>query len=154
MCATMMITNTVLMKTFGYHPYFTGMVAEDIHWVYRILKYYKGVSIPEVLYFINIREDSLTGNFYSGKNVKAASMFILLEKIIHKDINEKIDVLDPGNIDELKALELLACEEKLSEQIKFNHKIRAAYENSWNFKIGKFLLTPCKKLSRLRKLLK
>ncbi len=154
MCATMMISKNVLMKTFGYHPYFKGKVAEDIHWVYRILKYHKGVSIPDVLYFINLREDSLTGNLYSGNNVKAASMFQLLDKLIHIDINENFDALDPENIDVLKALELLACEEALSEQIKFAHKTRVAYENSWNFKIGKFILIPFKMLASFIKLFK
>lgn len=146
MCATMMITNKVLKNTFGYHPFFTGKVAEDIHWVYRILKYYKGISIPEVLYFINLREDSLTGNLYSGKNVKAVSMFKLLDKIIYKDIYENFDVLDAANINELKVIELLACEETLAEQIQFTRQLKSVYENSWNFKIGKLVLTPFKYL--------
>ena len=154
MCATMMITQKVLRKFFGYNPFFKGRVAEDIHWLYRILKFNKGISIPEVLYFINLREASLTGYFYSGKNAKAAYSWQLLAKIIHKDIYENIDVLDAENVNELKALELQACEEALVEQIQLNHKIIAVYENSTSFKIGKIVLTPFKKLSGLRKYFK
>ena len=154
MCATMMITRNVLKVTYGYDIYFTGKIAEDIHWIYRILKYYKGMSITEPLYFINQRENSLTGNHYSGNNPKSTYSLQLLTKIIHKDIYENIDVLDPANIDEFKALELVACEEVLVEQIQLNHKTKMVYENSSSFKIGKIILSPLKKFNKLLNLLK
>jgi glycosyltransferase involved in cell wall biosynthesis len=142
MCATMMITKDVLESTKGYHPYFSGRVAEDIHWVYRILKRFKGIAINQPLYNIRIREGSLTQSQFAGKNSKSAYSWQLLSKIIQKDINEQVDVLAPQNINELKRLELLACEEALTESMKTSQNIREKYERSWSFKVGKIFLWP------------
>jgi glycosyltransferase involved in cell wall biosynthesis len=141
-CATMMITKQVLNQTCGYHPYFAGRVAEDIHWVYRILKSFKGITIDEALYNIKITKDSLTREQFSGKNIKSAYSWKLLSKIIHKDVHENMDVLDPDNIEELRKLELEASEEALAENIRLVHATKALYENSWSFKLGRLLLSP------------
>jgi glycosyltransferase involved in cell wall biosynthesis len=149
-CATMMITRDVLKKTGGYHSYFTGRLAEDIQWVYRILKDYPGLTINKPLYNYFWRESSFTGIQFSGKNAKYSYSWQLLAKIIYKDLHENIDILDPRNIHELKKLELQACEEALVEQIKFNNTLRQIYENSSSFRIGKFLLTPFRLLKNKR----
>ncbi len=149
MCATMMITRNVLKQTYGYDIYFAGKIAEDIHWIYRILKIYKGISITEALYFINQRENSLTGNHYSGNNAKSAYSFQLLTKIIYKDIYENIDVLDPDNILKLKVLELEACEEALVENIRLLNETKKVYKNSMSFRIGKCILWPLRFLRHL-----
>jgi glycosyltransferase involved in cell wall biosynthesis len=153
-CATMMITKVVLNKTKGYHPYFVGRVAEDTQWIYRILKDFTGLTVDEVLYNYVVRKGSLTQIQFSGSNVKAAYSWQLLAKIIYKDFYENFDLLDADNVNELKAVELQACEEALVEQIQRNHKISAVYENSTSFKIGKIVLTPFLKLSGLRKYFK
>lgn len=141
-CSTMMVTKKALKNTGGYHPYFAGRVAEDIQWIYRILKTYKGITIDEHLYNYSAREGSFTHLQFEGKNAKYAYSWQLLAKIIHKHIYENIDVLEPENIDVLKELELEACEEALIENIKLVNETRRLYENSFSFKLGKYLLTP------------
>ena len=141
-CATMMVTKMVLQNTGGYNPYFAGRVAEDIQWIFRILKTYKGITIDELLYNYSSREGSFTHLQFEGKNAKYAYSWQLLTKIIHKDIYDNIDVLEPESINVLKELELEACEEALIENIKLVNETRSLYENSFSFKLGKFLLTP------------
>jgi glycosyltransferase involved in cell wall biosynthesis len=141
-CATMMIKKEVLESTKGYHEYFTGKVAEDIHWVYRILRSYKGITINKQLYNINYRQESLTAAQISGVNPKAAYMWKLLAKIIYKDINEGVDLLDSNHIDELRTFELISCEEALSEAIKLSNETRKMFETSWSYRLGRFLLRP------------
>jgi glycosyltransferase involved in cell wall biosynthesis len=141
-CATMMITKEVLDETRGYHNYFTGRVAEDIHWVYRILKKHSGVTINKPFYHIQQTIDSLTHDQSTGKSAKSAYAWQLLSKIIYKDIYENIDVLAPANESILKTLELEACEEALVENIKNTISIRATYEQSSSYKLGRFLLSP------------
>ena len=141
-CPTMMITKDVLDIIGGYHLYFKGRVGEDIHWIYRILKNGKGICIDEPLYHYTLRNESLTGLQFTGKNAKAAYSWQLLTKIIFKDINENVDLLSPNNFDELRALELLSCEEVLVEKIRQLNYLHHAYENSANFKLGKFVLFP------------
>jgi glycosyltransferase involved in cell wall biosynthesis len=153
-CPSMMISKAVLNDFCGYDTYFIGRVGEDIHWIYRILKKFQGVSINEPLYNYTLRIDSLTGNQFMGNNPKAAYAWKLLSVIIFKDIYEKFDLLDSENINALKEIELLACEAALLEQIKLNHKTTAAYEKSRSFKIGKIVLMPFKKLAELRKFFK
>ena len=141
-CGTMMISKATLPKTGGYHRYFTGRVAEDIHWIYRILKDFKGVTIEKVLYNYRTREGSLTDVSFSGTNAKYAYSCQLLSRIIYKDVHENKDVLDPANKEELLKLELEACEEKLNDTLKFLNDTRNTYENSFSFKLGKFILKP------------
>jgi len=141
-CATMMISKEVLKKTGGYHPYFKGRVAEDTHWVYRILKDFKGKTIDKVLYNYLIREGSFTQIQSKGTNSKYAYSWQLLSKIIHKDRYEGINVLAPENTEILKRLELEACEQALLENIKLLNETKKNYENSFSFRIGKFITTP------------
>jgi glycosyltransferase involved in cell wall biosynthesis len=142
MCATMMITREVLNKTKGYHPFFSGRVAEDIHWVYRILKEFKGSTVNKILYNINQREGSLTEKQLNGKNAKAAYTWKLLSKIIYRDYEKNIDVLEPIYENELRSLELEACEEELVERIFLNNKLQTTYETSMRYRLGKLLLSP------------
>jgi len=153
-CPSMMISKAVLIDFCGYDSYFIGRVGEDIHWIYRILKKFQGVSVNEPLYYYNVRIDSLTGNQFMGNNPKAAYTWGLLSEIIYKDIYENIDALDSKYSELLKDLELKACEESLIINIQLKNETRYTYENSMNFKIGKLILTPFKKLVRLRKLFK
>lgn len=153
-CPSMMISKTVLVNFCGYHPYFFGRVGEDIHWIYKILKKFQGVTVNEPLYYYNVRIDSLTGNQFMGNNPKAAYTWGLLSEIIYKDIYENIDTLDSKYSELLKDLELKACEEALIKNIQLKNETRYTYENSMNFKIGKLILTPFKMLVRLRKLFK
>lgn len=147
-CATMMITKEVLNKTGGYHPFFVGRVAEDTHWIYRILKTNKGFALNDILYFINEHEESLTGNQFSGKNAKAAYSWKLLAKIIYKDIYENTDVLDSKHSQLLKELELQACEEALMENIQRYNSTKDNYEKSHSFRLGNFLLAPIRFLKK------
>lgn len=140
-CATMMISKKVLEITMGYNEYFKGRVAEDAHWVYRILKDFKGIAVNEVLYHYNLRGDSLSGIQIAGKNVKAAYSWLLLGRIIYKDIYENINLLAPENKAALAAIELEACEEALKESLQNNIKLKAAYENSRSFKLVKKLIS-------------
>ncbi len=140
-CATMMISKKVLEETGGYHTYFKGRVGEDIYWVYKILKKFKGVGINEALYNYSLRTDSLTGLQFNGKNAKAGYAWQLLEKLIYKDINENIDLLEPEQVEKLKQIELEACEDALLKSIKNGIQIKAAYENSNSFKIGNKILS-------------
>lgn len=143
-CATMMISRAALDKTSGYDPYFAGRVAEDIHWVYRILKHFKGVTVNKPLYNYTIRKGSFTQLLDTGHKPKYAYSWQLLSRIIYKDIYEGVDVLAPGNKDVLSKLELEACEEALVEKIRFLNETISMYENSTSFRIGKWLLKPWK----------
>lgn len=150
-CGTMMISKSALKETSGYHPYFTGRVAEDIHWIYRILKDFKGITINKALYNYRLREGSFTQLQSIGIKPKYAYSWQLLSKIIYKDVHEGIDVLDPENTEILKTLELEACEEALMEKTLQVNATVALYENSTNFKIGKFILSPLRFLKSLNK---
>lgn len=141
-CATMMISKLVLENTGGYHPYFAGRVGEDIQWIYRILKTYKGITLNEALYNYTIRQGSLTQISVSGKNAKYAYSWQLLSKIIYKDVHEGIDLLAPSHADLLRKIELEACEDALVEKITLLNETRLLYENSTSFKLGKLILSP------------
>ena len=141
-CPTMMISRISLEKTKGYSPYFAGRVAEDIQWIYRILKEFKGITIDKILYNYSLREGSFTETQAKGIKAKYAYSWQLLSKIIYKDVHESVDVLAPENAGILKRLELEACEDALVENIKLlNHTIEV-YEKSKSFRLGKILLTP------------
>ncbi len=150
-CGTMMITKIALGKTGGYHPYFAGRVAEDSHWIYRILKDFKGITLDKVLYNYLIRPGSFTQVQTSGLNAKYAYSWQLLSKIIYKDIHESIDVLHPDNIKLLKKLELEACEDALVEKIQLLNQTIGVYENSVSFKLGRFILSPWRFLKSIKK---
>ncbi|HEX8279048.1 MAG TPA: glycosyltransferase family A protein, partial [Segetibacter sp.] len=141
-CPTMMITEEVLRATSGYHPYFAGRVAEDIHWIYRILKKYSGTTINKALYNYHIREGAFTQIQVSGTKAKYIYAWHLLSKIISKDHQENIDLLAPENSDELKRLELVACEEALVEKTTGLLELQLNYEKSASYRLGKLLLSP------------
>jgi glycosyltransferase involved in cell wall biosynthesis len=141
-CGTMMISKNVLIKTGGYHPFFKGRVAEDIHWIYRILNEFKGITVDAVLYNYNVREGSFSQTNALGIKPKYAYSCHLLSKIIYKNMHEGIDVLAPENISVLKEMELDACEKALVEKIRELNNLKMTYENSATFKIGKLLLRP------------
>lgn len=141
-CPTMMISRKALQKTGGYHPYFAGRVAEDIQWIYRILKNFKGVTVREVLYNYSLRENSFTHAQSNGINPKYAYSWQLLAKIIHKDMHEGIDILAPENAELLKRIELEACEDALAEKVQELNHLKDVYESSARYKLGKFLLSP------------
>ena len=149
-CGTMMISKAALAKTGGYHPYFAGRVAEDIQWIYRILKDFKGVTIDKVLYNYSVRKGSLTGISSTGKNPKYNYSVQLLSKIIYKDVHEGIDILNNGDPYALKSLELEACEEALAEAVKALNETHTVYQKSISYNIGKFILRPLQFL-KLRK---
>jgi len=148
-CATMMITKEALVKTKGYHPYFKGRVAEDTHWVYRILKDFKGKTVDKILYNYLIREGSFTQLQSKGTNAKYAYSWHLLSKIIQKDIYEGIDVLAPENTDILRRFELEACEQALVEYVNLLNHTRNLYENSTNFRLGKLMLSPLRFFAKI-----
>lgn len=141
-CPTMMISKEVLLKTKGYSSYFSGRVAEDIQWIYRILKNYNGITVNEPLYNYRLREGSFTQIASTGTNAKYAYSWQLLSKIIHKDVYEGVDVLAPENKELLNQLELEACEDALVQTTKLLNETRALYENSTSFRLGKLLLRP------------
>lgn len=141
-CGTMMISKVVLKKTLGYHPYFVGRVAEDIHWIYRILKDFKGITIDEVLYNYRLREGSFSQVQTTGTKPKYTYSWHLLTKIIYKDIHDGVDVLTPDNEALLQKLELESCEDALVENIQLLKNTIKVYESSKSFRLGKFLLTP------------
>lgn len=150
-CGTMMISKEVLNKTKGYHSYFIGRVGEDIHWIYRILKEFKGITVDQYLYNYRVRKGSFTHIQSLGIKPKYAYSWDLLSKIIYKDIHESTDVLAPENVALLRELELDACEKVLKEKIELlNHTIQV-YENSMSFKLGKLLLFPWRFLKYLMK---
>lgn len=149
-CPTMMISRPALQKTKGYSSYFAGRVAEDIQWIYRILKDFKGVTVDKVLYNYNLRKGSFTQIQSTGIKPKYAYSWQLLSKIIYKDIHERINVLAPENRGLLSQLELEACEDALVENIQLLNKTINIYENSASFKVGKLLLTPWRLLKSLK----
>jgi glycosyltransferase involved in cell wall biosynthesis len=149
-CATMMITREVLKTTGGYHEYFKGRIAEDIHWIYRILKQNQGITVNKPLYHYNIREGSFTQQQLVGKNAKHAYAWHLLSKIIHKDVYENTDLLSLENREELLKIELLACEEALTESLVASRVLREKYEKSMSYRIGKFLLKPLHFLKQIK----
>jgi glycosyltransferase involved in cell wall biosynthesis len=148
-CPTMMISREVLLKTKGYSSYFSGRVAEDIQWIYRILKDFKGITINQPLYNYRLREGSFTHIQSTGTNAKYAYSWQLLSKIIHKDVYEGIDVLAPENKELLNQLELEACEDALMQTTQLLNETRALYENSTSFKLGNLLLKPFHALKKL-----
>jgi len=148
-CPTMMISREVLLKTKGYSSYFSGRVAEDIQWIYRILKDFRGITIGKPLYNYRLRDGSFSQIQSTGTNAKYAYSWHLLSKIIHKDVYQGVDVLAVENKELLNKLELEACEDALVETIQLLNKTRLDYENSTNFKLGKFLLTPFHTLKNL-----
>ncbi|RZL05855.1 MAG: glycosyltransferase family 2 protein [Pedobacter sp.] len=147
-CPSIMISRAALEKTGGYHEYFKGRVAEDVQWIYRILKYFKGITVPEMLYHYTVREDSLTGIQFSGKNAKAAYSWPLLKRIIYFDVNKNLDLLAKENEEILTAVELEACEEALVESLQYAIRLREVYENSRSFRIGKQVVAILKKFKR------
>ncbi|MDP4286099.1 MAG: glycosyltransferase family 2 protein [Bacteroidota bacterium] len=149
-CGTMMISKAALVKTGGYHPYFAGRVAEDIQWIYRILKDFKGITIDRVLYNYYARECSLTGISSSGENPKYNYSVQLLSKIIYKDVHEGIDILNSGDPYALKLLELEACEEALAESKKALNETHRVYQQSISYKIGRFILRPLQFLKLMK----
>lgn len=148
-CGTMMISKQALDKTNGYHPFFKGRVGEDIHWVYRTLKNFNGITIDKVLYNYRLRDGSFTQIQSVGLKPKYVYSWQLISKIIYKDIHEGVDVLAPGNNDILKNLELEACEEALKENVRLLNETRKIYEESTSFKMGKILLTPVRLWNRI-----
>lgn len=148
-CPTMMISREALLKTKGYSSYFSGRVAEDIQWIYRILKDFKGITIDKALYNYRLRNGSFSQIQSTGTNAKYAYSWHLLSKIIHKDVYEGVDVFAIENKELLNKLELEACEDALVQTIQLLNKTRLDYENSTNFKLGKFLLTPFHTLKNL-----
>jgi glycosyltransferase involved in cell wall biosynthesis len=150
-CATIMMSREALQKTKGYNPYFRGRVAEDIQWIYRILKEFKGITINKRLYNYRLREESFTQIQAMGIKPKYAYSWQLLSKIIHQDIKEGIDVLKPENSDLLKKIELEACEEALSEKIRELNDLQIVYESSARYKLGKLLLAPWSSIRRIMK---
>jgi len=149
-CPTMMISREVLLKTKGYSPYFSGRVAEDIQWIYRILKDFRGITIDKALYNYRLRKGSFSDIQSTGTNAKYAYSWHLLSKIIHKDVYEGIDVLAVENKELLHKLELEACEDALVKTIQLLNETRSVYENSTSFRLGKFLLTPFHALKNLK----
>jgi len=149
-CPTMMISKSALHETGGYHPYFTGRVAEDIQWIYRILKDFKGITVDKILYNYRSREDSFTHVQSTGIKPKYAYSWQLLSKIIYKDVYEGIDVLASENRESLNKLELEACEDALRERIQLMNKMKINYEQSASYKIGRLLLTPIRILRIIR----
>jgi glycosyltransferase involved in cell wall biosynthesis len=147
-CGTMMISKQVLKSTGGYHPYFKGRVGEDIHWIYRILKQFSGITIPEVLYNYCAREGSFTGMQFAGRNAKYAYSWPLIRKIIFKDVHEDVDVLSVENKQLLHQLELEACEEALVESIQLRNQIINSYQTSRVFIIGETILRPFRTIRR------
>ena len=141
-CPSMMISRDALTATRGYNAYFKGRVAEDIQWIYRILKFYKGITINEALYHYTVRGNSLTGLQHAGANAKAAYAWHLLGKIIEQDIQQNVDVFSAENAGLLKRIELEACEEALKEAVAKLNTVKHNYERSWNFRVGKCLLSP------------
>jgi glycosyltransferase involved in cell wall biosynthesis len=148
-CGTMMISKATMQKTKGYNPYFSGRVAEDIQWIYRILKDFKGITVDQPLYNYRLREGSFTQIQSTGINAKYAYSWQLLSKIIHKDVYEGIDVLAAENKELLNQLELEACEDALVQTTQLLNKTRALYENSTSFKLGNLLLKPFHALKKL-----
>jgi hypothetical protein len=138
----MMVSKAALQKTNGYCPYFAGRVAEDIHWVYRILKDFNGITIDKVLYNYRLRKGSFTQIQFRGIEPKYTYSWQLLSKIIYKDIHENIDVLAPENRELLLKLELEACEDALVDNIQLLNETRNIYNRSISFRIGKFMLAP------------
>jgi hypothetical protein len=148
-CPSMMISREVLLKTNGYSSFFLGRVAEDIQWIYRILKDFKGITIDKPLYNYRLRKGSFTQIQSTGINAKYAYSWQLLSKIIHKDVYEGIDVLAPENKELLNKLELEACEEALVQTTQLLNETRLLYENSTTFRLGKSLLKPFHALKNL-----
>lgn len=150
-CGTMMISKAVLNKTKGYHPYFIGRVGEDIHWIYRILMDFNGITVDNCLYNYRIRrKGSFTSIQFLGIKPKYAYSWQLLSKIIYKNVHEGINVLTSENKGLLSQLELEACEDALVEKIQLLNKTISIYENSTSFKVGKLLLTPWRLLKSLK----
>lgn len=150
-CPTMMISREALNKTGGYDPYFSGRVAEDIQWIYRILKDFKGITLGRQLYNYRLRKDSFTDIQSTGANAKYAYSWQLLSKIIHKDVYEGMDLLANENKELLNRMELEACEEALVQTTRLLNETRSLYENSTSFRLGKLLLMPFRVLKNLSK---
>lgn len=150
-CPSMMISKSALFETKGYSPHFKGRVAEDIQWIYRILKSFRGITIDKVLYNYSIRKESFSDIQSSGLRPKYAYSWQLLAKIIRKDIYEGIDVLAPENKNLFAALELEACEDALMENIHLVRKTIDLYNKSANFRLGKLILTPWRTVRRILK---
>ncbi len=147
-CSTLLVKAEILKHEIGYHPYFAGKVAEDVHLVYRMLKRTKAGAIPDTLYHFMRLSDSLTGKQLSGQNSKAAYTWPLLSLIIEYD-QKGIEVLDGKNADLLRKLELEACEKALVNTIREKNALQLAYETSATYRLGKLLLSPIQQLKKL-----
>lgn len=151
LCATMMITKKILQETKGYHPFFTGRVAEDIYWVYTILTLSKGFTIKEQLYYYQTTPNSLTQQQHGGSNVKSAYTWCLLARIINIEQEQGINILAPNNVVALKEQELAACEEVLSKTVTKLSLLKKGYENSISFRLGHILLSPVRSIGKFIK---
>lgn len=146
-CTTMLVKGSILKSEKGYHPYFKGRVAEDVHLVYRMLKHTKAAATEHLLYHFLRSSQSLTALQHAGANAKAAYAWPLLAKIIEFDRNG-IDLLDERNQELLHKTELEACETALVSEIKDKIALQLAYESSNTYKLGKMILTPFQKIKR------
>lgn len=141
-CATMMIRRDVYAVIGGYHPFFKGRVAEDIYWLYRIIKKFKAKTINEILYHYRAHDTSLTGIQFSGGNVKAIYAWELLANIIAEEEKEGIDVLAQFSKAQLNELELRSCEQKLVKLSKQLIQQDIEFANSISYKIGRIITRP------------
>ena len=98
------------------------------------------------MYNYTVREGSFTQLQQTGTNVKYAYSWQLLSKIIYKDVHERIDILQSFYTNELKAIELLACEEALIDKIMELNNLKNSFESSYSYRIGKMILKPFKAL--------
>lgn len=150
-CPTMMISREVYYKVGGYHPFFAGRVGEDAHWIYRILKYFRGITINEISYNYTVRENSLMSAESATRNIKFSYSLQLLSIIIKMDIEENIDVLNSNNSELVRDIELQACEQALSEKVLEYKELKCLYENSSSYKIGKMIIAPVTFIKRIFK---
>jgi glycosyltransferase involved in cell wall biosynthesis len=144
-CATMMFRSNVLKEVQGYHEWFSGRVGEDLHLVYRIMKYGKAVTVPEDLYYYHYnRPGSFTYDQTINFKPELVYSYAALAKLIEEDIRNGNDILQSSNETDLLKFELEACKEALVNCHKEMINQKWLYENSTSMKIGKAFLTPWK----------
>jgi glycosyltransferase involved in cell wall biosynthesis len=147
-CATMLVKSKLIKDEQGYHSFFKGRVAEDVHLVYRILKKTKAVVVNQNLYHFLRSANSLTVNQISGLNAKGAYAWELLSKIIEYD-QKGINLLLEENTYLLNKIELEACETALSKTIQDKNAMQFAFESSSSYRLGKLILNPVLKIKKL-----
>jgi len=151
-CATMMARTVAINKTGGYSVLFSRRICEDIHWVSRIMRQGKGITVNEDLYnYVYKREGSFMADTFIRHNPKHLYGFELAYKAISYESNNPGRLIESLSETEWMAMEFESCKEALIKATIKLDNCNKTYLNSAAYKLGNNLLEPLRLAKRLFK---